>query len=74
MVLSRNGKNKENGSFNWGDALVDAGIMAMITFFTSLGGMSAVGVSSPVNVVAAGIAACTQFFTVLGMKRGLVKK
>lgn len=59
---------------NWADEVVDAAIVAGITFFAGLGGMAAVDVPTAKAVVAAGIAAGAQFFTVLGLKRGLVKK
>ena len=73
-MLSIHGKNHSDGSFNWKDALIDAGILALLTFFTSLGGLSATGVISAREVVAAGIAAATQFFMTLAIKRGLREK
>ena len=36
-MLNRKGKNNENGSFDWKDAILDAGITAGLTFFTALG-------------------------------------
>jgi hypothetical protein len=60
--------------FNWSEALVDAGIIAAITFFTTLGGGTVVGFPSLQMVYAAGVAAATQFFVLLGIKRGVVKK
>lgn len=59
---------------NWADEIIDAAIVAGITFFAGLGGMAAVDVPTVKAFVAAGIAAGAQFFTVLGLKRGLVKK
>jgi len=73
-MLSVHGKNNSDGSFNWKDAVVDAGIMAGLTFFTSLGGTSAVSVPTVQGVLAAGVAACTEFFLVLAIKRGLREK
>jgi len=73
--LHRFGKNNPNGSFDWGDAVLDAAIMAGLTFFTTLGGLAVTDlIRSPVGWVAAGIAAASQFFLVLALKRGLVKK
>lgn len=72
-MLNRKGKNNENGSFDWEDAFVDAGIMAGLTFFTTLGAISVTGVvSDPIVAgITAGIACATQFFLILAMKRGL---
>ena len=76
MVLSRNGKNNEDGSFDLKDALIDAGIMAGSSFFGTLVGLGAVGLlENPVQgLVAAGIAAGASFFAVLVTKRGLREK
>ena len=73
-MLSFRGKNSSNGSFNWSDALIDAGISAGLTFCTTLGGQAATGLFSRVGVIAAGIAAATQFFLVLAIKRGIREK
>ncbi|GAJ10839.1 unnamed protein product [marine sediment metagenome] len=74
-MLSRNGKNNSNGSFDWKDAVMDAGISAGLTFFTTLGALGAMHMlSSAEGYVAAGIAAGGQFFAILCMKRGLIKK
>lgn len=74
MVLTTTGKNSMNGSFDWKDALIDSTIMAGLTFFTSLGGLSLTGVIVARDFLAAGIAAATQFFIVLAIKRGLREK
>ena len=73
-MLCVKGKNNDDGSFNWRDAVLDAGIMAALTFFTSLGGTAAASVPTVSGVLAAGIAACTEFFLVLAIKRGLREK
>jgi len=73
-MLSIHGRNNNDGSFNWKDALIDAGILALLTFFTSLGGLSATGMVSGREVLSAGIAAATQFFMTLAIKRGLREK
>jgi len=72
-VLNRNGKNSENGDFDWDDALIDAAIMAGSSFFAVLIGLGAVGLlENPVTaLIAAGIAAGAQFFAILAIKRGL---
>jgi len=74
LGLTYKGKNNPNSSFDWKDACADSAIMGALTFFTSLGGMSVMAVPSPQSIVAAVIAGCTQFFLILAMKRGLVKK
>ena len=48
--------------------------MAGLTFFLSLGGLGATGIVSTREILAAGIAAATQFFTILVIKRGLKEK
>lgn len=72
--MSVHGYRNPDGSFNWKDALIDAGIMACLNFFMSLGGMGATGAIGIREVIGAGIAACTTFFSVLALKRGLIKK
>jgi len=74
MVLTLRGRNNEGGSFDWNDTLIDAGIMAGLTFFTSLGGLGLTGAIGLREVLAAGVAAATQFFSILAIKRGLRQK
>lgn len=76
MVLSRNGKNNEQGGFDWGDALADAGIMAGSTFFLTLAGMGVAGMMTDIKsaLLGAVIAAGGQFFAILAVKRGLREK
>ena len=73
MVLNRNGKNSDNGSFDWEDAVIDAAIMAGSSFFAVLIGLGAVGLleNPTTGLLAAGIAAGAQFFAILAIKRGL---
>ena len=73
-MLNRKGKNNENGSFDWRDALLDAGIMAGLTFFTAIGGLGATGSVALREILAAGIAGATEFFLMLAIKRGLREK
>ena len=75
-VLNRNGKNGENGSFDWEDAVIDAAIMAGSSFFAVLVALGAVGLleNLTVGLLAAGLAAGAQFFAVLAIKRGLREK
>lgn len=74
MVLDRKGRNNPNNTFDWPNAVIDAGIMGGLTFFTALGGTSAVNIPTQQGVIAAAIAAATQFFIVLAIKRGLREK
>ena len=61
-------------SFDWKNAVADAGILAAITFFTTLGGLTAVSIPTAQAVMGAGIGALGQFFIVLGIKRKLIKE
>ena len=73
-MLTKNGKNNNDGSFDWKDTIIDAGIMAGLTFFTSLGGMSIAGGQITQTIFGAGIAAAAEFFLMLAIKRGLRPK
>lgn len=73
-MLERKGKNNQDGSFDWRDALADAGITAGLTFFSSLGGSSLFGSDPWTAVGSAAIAAAAQFFLFLALKRGLREK
>jgi len=77
-LLSVRGKNNADGSFNWADALADAGVMAGLTFFTTLSAVVVTGVALTSDwttfVVPAAISAGMQFFAVLAVKRGLKPK
>lgn len=74
MVLTVVGKSNDDGSFNWKDAICDAGIMAFLTFFTTLGGTSALNIPTFERICSAAISGATQFFLVLAIKRGLKEK
>jgi len=73
-ILTLRGENNADGSFDWGGAIIDSGIMGALTFFTALGGMAAVGMPTRESLVAAGIAFATQFFITLAVKRQLREK
>jgi len=49
--------------------LIDAGILAGLTFFTNLGSQAII---SNINIIQAGIQAGLIFFTFLAFKRGLI--
>jgi len=73
-ILAIRGTNNSDGSFDWPSSLVDALILAALTFFAALGGLGATGLVSEREVIAAAIAAATQFFITLAIKRGLREK
>lgn len=59
--------------FDWVNALWDAGILAGLTFFSTLAGTSALGIGSVTALSSAGVSAGTNFFFLLAMKRNIVK-
>jgi hypothetical protein len=63
-----------DSKFDWSDAICDAAILSAITFFATLSGTSIAGLTGSGLFIAGFIAAGTQFFTVLALKRGLVSK
>jgi len=71
--MSRRGILNADGSFDWDDALIDAGIAAGVTFFATLGGIGVAGLfDEPMKACAAAlIAAGGSFFTWLAMKRNV---
>ena len=73
-MLNTNGKNKANGDFDWSDAIIDSGIMAGLTFFAALGGTSVADIPTVKSMIIASVAAATQFFLSLAIKRGLREK
>ncbi|MBA7555609.1 hypothetical protein ES705_48280 [subsurface metagenome] len=73
-MLTVRGTNNGDGSFNWRGNLVDALILAALTFFVTMGGLSATGLVSERELIAAAIAAATQFCLTLTIKRGLREK
>jgi hypothetical protein len=57
--------------FDWGNAVTDGTIIAFLTFFTTLGGVTLVGVNITNTLASAAISAAAQFFLMLAIKRGL---
>lgn len=72
-MLTHNGKNKDDGGFDWKDAICDAGITSAMTFFTALSGGTVAELGAAASFKVAGFAAAGQFFAWLAVKRGLVK-
>jgi len=73
-LLTIRGRVNPEGRFDWRDALIDSGIMAALTFFTSIGGLGATGEVAGRELVAAAIAAATEFWLILAIKRGLKRR
>jgi len=65
--------NVKGKKFDWEKALIDAAITSGVTFFSALGGGAVAGINGINLVEAATIAALSQFFVFLALKRGLVK-
>ncbi len=63
--------NNADGSFDWGDAVADSLIIAMVTFFSALSASSLAGIPSQAALMTAGLAAAAQFSITLAIKRGL---
>ncbi len=59
--------------FDWENALIDAAIISAVTFFNTLGGGTVAGINSVHTIEAAIVAALSQFFVFLALKRGLIQ-
>jgi len=59
--------------FDWKGALIDAGIIAGLNFFSTLAGLGATGIIADVHqsLVAALVSAGLGFFSTLAVRRGL---
>jgi len=64
---------KRNPEREWMEALINAGILAGLTFFSTRAGTSIAGLmAEPLKgLLAAGLAAAVTFFTRLALERGL---
>jgi hypothetical protein len=72
-IINRIGKVSlisDPNSFDWKDTLIDAGIMAMVTFFTRLATTSDYSNTFWINATAQSL---LTFFTFIAIKRGLMK-
>jgi len=77
--LSIKGERIMNGGnpteeFDWVDAVFDAGIMAGISFFATLAGAGVSGLEGAKLIGSALISAGATFFTILALKRNLIKE
>jgi hypothetical protein len=59
-------------SFDWSGALIDAFIMAMVGFFSTLASLAVAGIPGMQGMVASSISGMFQFFSFLAIKRGIV--
>jgi len=74
MICCTNNSTTAVAKFDWGNALIDAIITSGITFFSALGGTAIAGDINTVHILtSATVAAFSQFFVFLALKRGLVK-
>ena len=65
--------NATEHRFDWENALIDAAIISAVTFFSTLGGGAVAGISAIHTIEAAVVAALSQFFVFLALKRGLIQ-
>jgi hypothetical protein len=65
--------NTTEEKFDWENALIDAAITSAITFFSALGGGAVAGLNDMHMLESAAVAAFSQFFIFLALKRGLVQ-
>lgn len=73
-MLDHQGRNNPDGSFDWKDALIDAGISAGLGLCSMTGAMLLKGPLSALDVQIVLVAAAGQFLAFLAMKRKIVKK
>jgi len=59
--------------FDWRNALTDAAIISSVTFFSTLAGGTVAGINTVHSVETATVAAFSQFFVFLALKRGLIQ-
>jgi len=71
MHLTVFGVTDSSSNFDWRNAIIDAFIMSMITFFTRLATTTTPEFTALYN---ASIQALLSFFVFLGIKRGIVKR
>lgn len=74
-MLSRNGKNNTDGSFNWADAVCDAAIVSGLTFCVVGGSMATTGILyTQSGITSLILSTLGEFFMFLAVKRGLREK
>lgn len=73
VYCTNNMTGSSEKKFDWADALMDAAIISAVTFFSTLGGGAVAGINSIHTIQAAAVAAFSQFFVFLALKRGLIQ-
>jgi hypothetical protein len=73
IVYCTNNETQNVKKFDWGNAVIDAAITSAITFFSALGGGAIAEVNSVRLIPVATVAALSQFFIFLALKRGLIQ-
>jgi hypothetical protein len=72
--LSLRGQTDSEGKFDWHEAILDAGIISGITFFTGLGTLASSAAISLTSFCVLLSAVGTEFLGILAAKRGLIQK
>jgi hypothetical protein len=72
--LSMRGHRDKQGKFDWASAVLDAGIISGITFFTGLGTLASSCAITPESLCVLLSAVGAEFLGILATKRGLVQK
>ena len=65
--------NTNEQRFDWENARGKTRIISAVTFFSTLGGGAVAGINSIHTIQAAAVAAFSQFFVFLALKRGLIQ-
>lgn len=73
-MLTIRGNNNPDGSFDWSDALIDAGIYAGTSFFTALGALLSQGPLTLHGFSVVACAAAAEFLGFLVAKRKIKKE
>ena len=63
-----------NKRFDWRNALIDASIIAGLTFFSTLAGAKTASLPDATCLYTAFVSAMVQFFTLLAIKRGIIRR
>ncbi|MBN2261069.1 MAG: hypothetical protein JW702_11010 [Clostridiales bacterium] len=72
LVCNKETSGTITHKFDWKNALIDAGITSAVTFFSTLGAGHAAGLNDIGGLTTALVAALTQFFVFLALKRGII--
>jgi hypothetical protein len=70
--LSIRGRRNKQGKFDWCEAVVDAGIISGMSFFTGLGALAASNAISMLSLCVLLCASGGEFLSILAAKRRLI--